>query len=475
VVFVYGATWPWPGGDVRMFHDEDGQRAVRVGRQPDAEATLYNDEQDDEERRVLYVALTRARARLYLPRYPGRSACDLRGAYRFLNERLHALLGGITPDEVRGLFRVEPIACPQTTAPVTADAALAGAIAAWQPPPALLTEAAPDPAFHEAATARAGFIVTSYSAVRKLHGRFVPAETLDASGADASDRDGDDAGDDGGGAAGASPGVGVGVGVGASVATVDLEPARWPAAVADELPRGRLSGSFLHEVIEHLPLDTLAGPPPLDEWRRLPEVAALFERMRRRHDRQPAHLPHAQRLIHTALTAPVRLGDVIVPGLAGAAHPTREMEFLYPIPERRHPGQDVQDVQNDGLDGGLRWRIERGVVKGFIDYLFEHEGRVFVCDWKSDWLPRWDAAALAAHCEQSYAVQAELYTVATLRLLDIGDAAACDRRWGGVLYCFLRGMRADDPDAGIFFRRPGFDEITRWRRAMLAPAYWGRS
>ena len=480
VVFVYGATWPWGGGgEVRMFHDETGHRAVRVGRPPDAEDALFREEQDDEERRVLYVALTRARARLYLPRYPPKAVCDLRGAYRFINERLHALLGGITPDLLRQQLRLDVVPCPHPIAVARGDSAVARAVADWRPPPTLLATGAGfgvDPAFREAATARAGFMVTSYSAVRQFHGRFVPAGSVDAAGIDV-DIDADASADLGSitdlvtdpaaPRAGAAPVSPPAAGDGA------------PAGTANELPRGRLSGSFLHEVIEHLPLETLASAPAFEDWRALPEVATLFERMRRRHDRHPAHMTHAQRLVYTALTVPVRLGDQTLAGLGGAGHPTREMEFLYPIPAPGHPVfRPVGEARRGGrgaADGDpLPWRIERGVVKGFIDYLFEHEGRIYVCDWKSDSLPAWDNAALSAHCEMSYAVQAELYTLATVRLLDLTSAPDFERRFGGVLYCFLRGMRADDPSAGVFFRRPTWSDILGWQRAMLQPAYWGR-
>jgi exodeoxyribonuclease V beta subunit len=437
VVFVYGATWPFRGGgDSRMFHDQEGRRTIRVGRQPEAEETLYNNDQDDEERRVLYVALTRARARLYLPRYPAPPVCGLKGAYRFVNDRLHAVLGGITPDEIRSLFQVAPVPCPLAPAPASPPHDLAAALEAWEAPAALVSIPVPHAAFHQAATTRAGFIVTSYSAMRRSHQRFVPAETLDAAGDDASDAE-------------------------------RVSALARPAPPPDELPRGRLAGSFLHEIIEHLSLETLARAPTFEAWRALPEIAELFEQMRRRHDQQTAHIAHAQRLVHTALTAPARLGDTVVPGLGRAAQEAREMEFLYPIPEAHH-------TDAGGVDG-RGWRIERGVVKGFIDYLFEHEGRIYVCDWKSDALPSWEPADVVAHCEGNYSVQADLYTVAVVRLLGVGDADAFDRRFGGVVYCFLRGMRADDPSAGVYFRRPRWTDVLDGQRAMLEPGYWGRA
>jgi exodeoxyribonuclease V beta subunit len=463
-VFIYGGTWPGPRGEVRVFHDERGARVVRVGRQPEAEEQLFEDEQGDEERRVFYVALTRARARLYLPRYPYKPAADLRGAYSFINDRLHAILGGITPDQVRGLFEIIPVVCPAAAAPPADNAALAPAVAAWSPPPELLADDAPDPSYQEAAEQRGGFLVTSYSAVKRLQGGFVRAEPA-----------GDSALDEIGGAESEGDGQGPSEEAGAITSAIGADGEARTAAAADQLPRGRLSGRFLHEIIERLPLETLAARPALEDWQRLPAVGALFERMRRRHDRRPAHLPHALRLVHTALTAPVRLGPLILPGLGGAARPTREMEFLFPIPDRAHPLLGAEERGARAGDDSPSWRIERGVVKGFIDYLFEHQGLVYLCDWKGDWLPDWAAARLTAHCEQNYTVQAQLYTLATLRLLGIRDAGGYEGRFGGVLYGFLRGMSPDDPDAGIYFRRPPFTEVMSWERAMLGPGYWGRA
>jgi exodeoxyribonuclease V beta subunit len=436
VVFLYGGLWRFPRNEVRVVHDGQGRRVVRVGRASEAEKQQHEDEQEDEERRVLYVALTRAKARLYLPRFPAAFKNKVPGCYRFINERLHTLLGGFTPEATRALFTPIPLPCPGEPAPV-AQPAPPAALAGWQPAPALLAAEAPDEETGRLARERAGFLLTSYSAVKRVHGGFVPAaDTLDPAA----------------GEAGA------------------LEADALGLAPADELPRGRLSGSFLHEVIELLPLETLVERPPLEAWQELPAVAALFERMRRRHDRSPAHLPHARRLVHTALTARVRLGAVELGGLATAAHPTRELEFLYPIPEQAHA---LLGTDHHPTPDGPAWRIERGVVKGFIDFLFEHQGRVYVCDWKGDWLPGWEEARLAAHCERNYAIQAQLYTLAALRLCGLDDEAAFERRFGGVLYCFLRGMSAGDPTAGVFFRRPRWSEILGWQGEMLGPSYWG--
>ena len=78
-------------------------------------------------------------------------------------------------------------------------------------------------------------------------------------------------------------------------------------------------------------------------------------------------------------------------------------------------------------------------------------------------------------CQRNYAIQARLYTLATLRLLQVGGAADYQRRFGGVLYCFLRGMSATDPGAGVYFHRPTWDEVLAWQDAMLGHGFWGQA
>jgi exodeoxyribonuclease V beta subunit len=145
------------------------------------------------------------------------------------------------------------------------------------------------------------------------------------------------------------------------------------------------------------------------------------------------------------------------------------MEFLYPMPERGHPLLTTSAARERAQD----WKIERGAVKGFIDLLFEHEGRIHVCDWKSDILPGYDAATLARHCEQHYDVQARLYTTAALRFASIATASDYAARFGGVLFCFLRGKNSGDPHQGIHYLKPTWEQILSWETEMLGRPFWG--
>lgn len=106
-----------------------------------------------------------------------------------------------------------------------------------------------------------------------------------------------------------------------------------------------------------------------------------------------------------------------------------------------------------------------GMFKGFIDLTFEHEGRYYVADYKSNWLGVDDAAYTERAMEQSildnrYDLQYVLYLLALhrqlkARLVDYDY----DRHIGGALYLFLRGTRA--PGGGVYFARPPRELIER--------------
>lgn len=86
-----------------------------------------------------------------------------------------------------------------------------------------------------------------------------------------------------------------------------------------------------------------------------------------------------------------------------------------------------------------------GMMKGFIDLVFEHQGRYYVADWKSNYLGPTDdhySEQTLAHeiLHHRYDVQYAIYLLALHRLLRsrLPDYDY-DRDVGGALYFFLRG------------------------------------
>ena len=107
----------------------------------------------------------------------------------------------------------------------------------------------------------------------------------------------------------------------------------------------------------------------------------------------------------------------------------------------------------------LQARSLHGLLTGFMDLVFEHAGRYYVLDYKSNKLPDYEPADLAqgllAH---RYDVQFSLYLLALHRLLKARlPGYDYETHMGGAVYLFARGI--DQPGAGVFAHRPAQEMI----------------
>jgi exodeoxyribonuclease V beta subunit len=100
------------------------------------------------------------------------------------------------------------------------------------------------------------------------------------------------------------------------------------------------------------------------------------------------------------------------------------------------------------------WRFERfsGFLQGFIDLLFERNGRWYVADYKSNRLDAYDVDSMeGAMLHHHYLLQSRIYCVALHRHLahHLSDYRP-ETHFGGVLYLFVRDM----PKGGTWFECP---------------------
>ncbi len=114
-----------------------------------------------------------------------------------------------------------------------------------------------------------------------------------------------------------------------------------------------------------------------------------------------------------------------------------------------------------------------GLVTGVIDLVFEYQGRYFVVDYKSNLLgPRladYASERLAtAMRERRYDLQAMLYALALHRYLGQRlDDYRYDQHFGGCYYLFLRGLRPDQGNRhGVYFERPSEREMQAFDRLL---------
>lgn len=117
-------------------------------------------------------------------------------------------------------------------------------------------------------------------------------------------------------------------------------------------------------------------------------------------------------------------------------------------------------------DAKLGTGIQSGFLRGFIDLVFEADGRFYVVDYKSNFL----GSAFADYAtdalgqvmdDTGYDVQGLIYAQALHRQLALRvPDYAYEKHFGGVAYLFLRGMNPTNPAGhGVHFSRPSFDAI----------------
>lgn len=418
VVALFGGLGRIPDQrKLAVYHDENGERRFAIGKvAKDAIKDSLKHEEEDEDRRLLYVALTRARARLYLPLLPaGSMKMKLGGYYCALNERLIAIDADRRDRAVSNLFGVRHVAEPSEAAAVD----YSRKVAQWQPPTGLMddrTNAVSERSFWNLRRTHAPLYMRSYTSLRgrQEEQRWdIPVEEFKG----------------------------------------DLET---PPDQRD-LPGGREVGIFLHEAIEKIAMQSFAEAPDLATWRKRDDVVGVFRAAMHRNQVKEPWFERGTEVVFNALTSPIAVSEGRVLAPLHQCRSVREMEFVYPIPEAGHPMLSRA--------GRGEWRVERGYLKGFVDFVFEHDGAVYFADWKSDQLSSYEPAAIEQHVKSYYLIQAQIYSIGVVRLLQIRSESDY-RRFGGLLYIFLRGV-GKDGRRGVHFHRPSWTEICTYEADLL--------
>ncbi|MFC4700662.1 exodeoxyribonuclease V subunit beta [Glaciecola siphonariae] len=138
-----------------------------------------------------------------------------------------------------------------------------------------------------------------------------------------------------------------------------------------------------------------------------------------------------------------------------------EMEFWFSTEQASLAAIDravISNTFNGANRPSAKPEMMTGILKGFIDLTFEHEGQYFVLDYKSNYLGETDEAYTQANIENAilhhrYDLQFVIYLVALHRLLKqrIADYSY-ERHVGGCVYYFLRGVKASSQ--GVFTTKP---------------------
>ena len=226
----------------------------------------------------------------------------------------------------------------------------------------------------------------------------------------------------------------------------------WSTKLALAFPAGSHVGSYLHLLLEHLDFQD-----PVE-----PQVLRLSAQFSPRFNLDHEHWGEsAARWMARVIGTP--LDDR---GLTLAALPQsrrlNELEFDFSTHrvDIRALNRLLERASGEPLPP-LEVEAFQGMLTGIIDLVFEHQGRYYIADYKSNFLGSQFAdyapqPLRETVLERRYDLQYLLYTLALERYLrQRVPGYDYSRHFAGVFYLFLRGMRPESgPRCGVYFDRP---------------------
>ncbi len=235
-------------------------------------------------------------------------------------------------------------------------------------------------------------------------------------------------------------------------------------------PRGTKAGTCLHKIFETIDFKA-AGDATLDRTIREQLRAHGFEE----DEFAPALADCVRRTLQVPLD-PAR-PDFTLSSVA-AGDRLNELEFSFPL-KRTLPATLRELFGGAGEGPGasldrLRFDPVRGYLQGFVDLVFEFEGKFHVVDWKSNWLggriEDYNLDAMRREMnERLYPLQYHLYTLALHRYLALRlPGYDYERHFGGAFYVFVRGIDPARPEFGVFRDRPSAGLIEMMSERLIA-------
>ncbi|MCK3657203.1 hypothetical protein A4G18_00325 [Pasteurellaceae bacterium Pebbles2] len=220
-----------------------------------------------------------------------------------------------------------------------------------------------------------------------------------------------------------------------------------------DFPQGAKVGTLLHSVLEKMNFNQ---PVNQDVIERICQQNQLDESW---------FEPVAQwfdAILHTPLLTdtPLCFADL------APQNCLKEMQFYFNL-HRSFKVDEFNQIlqQHHHLAGeALLFDDVQGMMRGFIDLVFRHQGKYYIVDYKSNFLGKLpqdyqQEQLVKAMKTHHYDVQYLLYTLALNRYLKQRDPQyQYESHFGGVIYTFLRGMQgceaSNENVSGVFFDRP---------------------
>ena len=222
------------------------------------------------------------------------------------------------------------------------------------------------------------------------------------------------------------------------------------------LEKGASAGNLLHDILEH---SDFSAPDWEETGKELVNRFGLDEK------RTPLLYEWLEEALQTPLYPNMQLSMSDLP----LAQTLREAEFYFPMNDTQWTQlrevlathrKNVADVIGGEMETAPQLITAKlqGMMHGFIDLIFEHDGQFYVADYKSTWLgdtlDSYTPTALFHNSQHHlYDLQYLIYCLALHRYLkNTLPNYDPDMHFGGVYYLYLRGMHPENERGeGVFY------------------------
>lgn len=223
--------------------------------------------------------------------------------------------------------------------------------------------------------------------------------------------------------------------------------------------KGAAAGNLLHDILEHTDFTE-------------PDWQASAMDMAQRFGISNDQLPDFFEWLDEVLATPLNDDGLTLNTLPEKAT-LREAEFYFPLNtvnlyqlNQFLGGYRNQDPAQGPFMVNLDTKKLEGLMHGFIDLIFEYDGRYFIADYKSTHLGDHFGGYVPTQLTQNnqhhlYDLQYLIYAVALHRYLQtkLPDYTPSEH-FGGVYYLYLRGMHPDNlQQQGVYYARPTEDQL----------------
>jgi len=475
VVFLFGGFTANKKDSIHFYHDEEENPVIDFLSRNVPEKFRW--QLEAEKQRLLYVAMTRACARIYLPYVgfiegdAGRPVCKVSGDYAVINDRLKMIDSIMPVVQAGSSFSRSICGEPVSDFEQFFEVKDQKKLAELEVPKFLQTQVLVDKLNNEEERLdqlrrkKRGFTVSSFSGISRRKDekhvteitarpvKVMPVEIRIES--QLNDRRENDEH--------------------YHQHIIDTEDGNNSYASESKnnlLPGGTQTGNMMHELLEHLDFETIRTSSSPQNWLEQPRVRSQIDSIREHHQRSEETVPVIAEIIWNTMHTPVRLGtaqDSEQVELASCEKNLREADFYFPIPS--NDTLESNDSEKLKIEDELKlgdWNVDKGFLHGSIDFVFEHKGRIYLIDWKSNNLKNYNPKTLENEVIKHYLLQLQIYTLATSYWFNLDSKEKFEKKFGGVLYIFLRGMLQRE---GVFFFRPGWKDLLDYERILSLEKY----